>query len=262
MKVISFDAQTDQDEVIIFPLGDMHIGDAYSTKGELIRIINKIKEMPNAYCILNGDIVNNATRNSISDIYSEQIVSPMAQVMMALELLEPIKDKIISVTSGNHELRSNKDDGLDIMQFLCANLNILPRYDREGVYVFLTTGRSDGKNSKKNHFQCYGIYHTHGSGGGKRGGSTANAMEDMSQIVDADLFIRSHTHRPMAFPVDRFRANFSNRKITKVTQYMVTTNAFLNWGGYAEQKGFRPTSIIVPEIHLKAHSKKEIRVLI
>lgn len=261
MKVISFDAVTDSDEVIIYPLGDMHIGDAYSTKGELIRVVNKIKDNPNAYCILNGDIVNNATRNSVSDIYSEQM-SPMTQVMVALELLEPIKDKIISVTSGNHELRSNKDDGLDIMQFLCANLNILPRYDREGCYIFLTTGKSDGKNSKKPNRQVYGIYHTHGSGGGKRGGSTANALEDMSAIVDADLFIRSHTHRPMAFPVDHYRANFSNRKVSKVTQYMVTTNAFLNWGGYAEQKGFRPTSIVVPEIHLKAHFKKEIRVLV
>lgn len=82
MKVISFDAVTDSDEVIIYPLGDMHIGDAYSTKGELIRVVNKIKDNPNAYCILNGDIVNNATRNSVSDIYSEQM-SPMTQVMVA-----------------------------------------------------------------------------------------------------------------------------------------------------------------------------------
>lgn len=261
MKVISFDAMTDQDEVIIYPLGDMHIGDAYASQSELKRIITTIKEMPNAYCILNGDIVNNATRGSVSDVYAEQL-SPMAQVMVALELLEPIKDKIISVTTGNHELRSYKDDGLDIMQFLCANLNILPRYDREGCYIFLTTGKAEGKNSKQDKKIVYGIYHTHGSGGGKRAGSTANQMEDMTNIVDADLYIRGHSHRPMAFPIDYYRAIFPNRKISKVTQYMVTTNAFLNWGGYAEQKGFRPTPIIVPEIHLKAHSKKEIRVLV
>ena len=260
MKVISFDAMTDQDEVIIYPLGDMHIGDGYASQSELKRILTKIKETPNAYCILNGDICNNATRNGVSDVYMD--LSPMAQCMVAIELLEPIKDKIISATTGNHELRSYKDDGLDIMQFLCANLNILPRYDREGCYVFLTTGKAEGKNSKQDKKIAYGIYHTHGSGGGKRAGSTANQMEDMTNIVDADLYIRGHSHRPMAFPIDYYRANFPNRKISKVTQYMVTTNAFLNWGGYAEQKGYRPTSIIVPEIHLKAHSKKEIRVLV
>lgn len=261
MKTITFDARTDEDEVIIYPLGDMHIGDAYASQSELKRILTKIKETPNAYCILNGDLVNNATRNSVSDVYAEQL-SPMSQVMVALELLEPIKDKIISVTSGNHELRSNKDDGLDIMQFLCANLNILPRYDRDGCYVFLTSGKAEGKNSKREKFQVYGIYHTHGSGGGKRAGSTANQMEDMTNIVDADLYIRGHSHRPMAFPIDYYRANFSNRKVSKITQYMVTTNAFLNWGGYAEQKGYRPTTIVVPGIHLKAHLKKEIRVLV
>ena len=261
MKVISFDASTEADEVIIYPLGDMHIGDAYSSKSELLRIINIIKETPNAYTILNGDLVDNATTSSIGDTYSAQL-SPMSQIMVALELLEPIKDKIISVTSGNHELRSMKSDGLDITQFLCAHLNILPRYDREGCYIFLTTGKNGGKNSKKTNHQVYGIYHTHGSGGGKRAGSTANQMEDMTGIVDADLYIRGHSHRPMAFPIDYYRSNFANHKISKVTQYMVTTNAFLNWGGYAEQKGYRPTTIVVPEIHLKAHLSKEIRVLI
>lgn len=261
MKVISFDALTSEDEVIIYPLGDMHIGDAYASKSELLKVLKKVEETPNAYIILNGDLINNATKGSVSDIYAEQL-SPMTQVMVALELLNPVKDKIISVTSGNHELRSNKDDGLDIMQFLCANLNILPRYDRDGCYIFLTTGKASGKNSKKPHNQVYGIYHTHGTGGGKRAGATANQMEDMTNVVDADLYIRGHSHRPMSFPLDYFRSNFTNHKIVKVTKYMVTTNAFLGYGGYGEQKGYRPTSIVVPEIHLKAHSRKEIRVLV
>lgn len=261
MKVVKFDACTDQDEVIIYPIGDVHIGEAGFSQVEFQKVIDTIKNTPNAYAILNGDIINNATRSGISDIYGEQM-SPMLQISLALEMLEPIKDKIISATTGNHELRSYKGDGLDITQFLCANLGIQDRYSPDGVFVFLTTGKTEGKNSQKKNRQVYGIYHTHGSGGGKRAGSSANAMEDMTNIVDADILIRGHSHKPMAFPVGYYRANYSNRKVREVTKYLVTTTAFLHYGGYGEQKGYRPSAIAIPEIHLKAHLNKKVRVII
>jgi len=261
MKVVDFDACTDQDEIIIYPIGDVHIGEAGFSQTEFVKVINTIKNTPNAYAILNGDLINNATRSGASDVYGEQM-SPMLQISLALEYLEPIKDKIISATTGNHELRSNKDDGLDIAQFMCASLGIQNRYSPDGVFIFLTTGKAAGKNSQKPHNQVYGIYHTHGSGGGKRAGSTSNALEDLTGIVDADVIIRGHSHKPMAFPIGYFRANYSNHKVTQVTKYLVNTTAFLHYGGYGEQKGFRPTAIAIPEIHLKAHSNKKIRVII
>lgn len=261
MKVVNFDASTDLDEIIIYPIGDVHIGDAGFSQTEFVKVINIVKDTPNAYAILNGDIINNATRSGISDIYGEQM-SPMLQISTALELLYPIKDKIISATAGNHELRSHNDDGIDLTQFLCANLGIQQRYNPDGVFVFLTTGKTEGKNSKKTNRQVYGIYHTHGSGGGKKAGSTANQMEDLLGIVDADILIRGHSHKPMAFPVGYYRANYSNRKISEVTKYLVTTTAFLHYGGYGERKGYRPPAIAIPEIHLKAHVHKKIKVII
>ena len=60
--------------------------------------IKEVSERDNVFVILNGDLMNNATKTSISDSYSETH-SPMEQVKLAVSLLKPIKDKILSIVS-------------------------------------------------------------------------------------------------------------------------------------------------------------------
>ena len=86
-------------------MADLHIGDAHCDLPLIRERLKSVQEEPDTALILNGDILNNATKTSVSDCYSE-VLPPMEQIQRAVELFEPVKDKILAVTTGNHERRT------------------------------------------------------------------------------------------------------------------------------------------------------------
>lgn len=83
----------------------------------------------------------------------------------------------------------------------------------------------------------------------------------MAEVIDADIFIHSHTHVPMVLRKSFFRTDYRNRKATQIEQIFINTNSFLNFGGYGEEKGFAPTSTKYPKIILSG-IEREVKVLI
>ena len=94
----------------------------------------------------------------------------------------------------------------------------------------------------KNHTNDYVVFGTHGGhGGGRRVGASANALQDMSAILpNADLYIHSHTHTPINYTDTVFIYNRRSKKVKEVQRTFYNANSFLKYGGYAEQKGFKP----------------------
>ena len=89
----------------------------------LLNRIEYIKNTPNAYCILNGDIIDNATKTSIGDTYT-QVFNPMEQLSKAVEIFAPIKDKILCITHGNHENRTYKNEGINLSCLMAKQLGL------------------------------------------------------------------------------------------------------------------------------------------
>ena len=75
---------------------------------EFISFIKTVSETPNVYLVLAGDLINNATRSSVSNVF-EDIYRPSDQKKMMAKILEPVKDRILCGVPGNHEARSGKD---------------------------------------------------------------------------------------------------------------------------------------------------------
>lgn len=173
----------------IHTFADLHIGDKFCNKKLIQERIELVKGKKNAYAILNGDIVNNATKTSVSDSYAEEL-SPMEQISTFVELFEPIKDKILCITSGNHENRTYNKEGVDITRLCARQLGLEERYSKTGMVVFLRIG---GRNKNHDTATRYVIYCNHGSGGGRKEGAKAIRLADMASIVDADI-IHSFTH--------------------------------------------------------------------
>ena len=117
MKCININLPRELTSVQLYSISDWHLGDSNCKLDEIKCTINEIKNHPDMYVLINGDIINNATKSSVSDIYSDRL-NPMEQIELACDLLEPIKDRILAITSGNHENRSYKESGVDIMSFL------------------------------------------------------------------------------------------------------------------------------------------------
>jgi predicted phosphodiesterase len=243
----------------VYPCGDWHTGDKACDLQLIEKTIATIHDKENAYCILNGDLLNNATKTSVSDSYAEK-VPPMEQLNLILTLLTPIKDKILAIEDGNHERRTYRQDGIDLSRIIARELGIEDRYSQEGNLIFLRfgefpSGRKESNGSGKYRQPCYTIYASHGSGGGRKEGSKVVRLADMASIVDADIYIHGHTHLPLVMKQSFFRTDIQNSSVKPVTKLFVNTSSTLDYAGYSETGEFKPNSKDSPIIHLSGTRK-------
>lgn len=111
----------------VYAIADVHLGDALCDLDGIRKLCAEIERDEDAYCVLCGDIFNNAIRDSISDIYSEQLF-PQQQLDLGIELFKPIANKILGVVGGNHEKRTQRQTGIDMTAVFCELLGIGERY--------------------------------------------------------------------------------------------------------------------------------------
>lgn len=237
----------------IYPLADLHIGDPNCDMQAVQRLIKRITDDPYGLVILNGDLLNTAVRTGVSDVYGETL-KPVDQIVELVTLLTPIKDRIIGVDTGNHEWRVYKNDGVDIMRLVCRELCIEDRYNPNGVLIFLRFGTAEKshRHMDTNPRRLFTIYATHGSGGGRKEGAKAIRLADMACIVDADIYLHSHTHLPMIMRETYHRPSASNSSVQLVDKLFVNTAAALDYGGYGQAQEYKPNSTRNPVIHLDA----------
>lgn len=259
MKTIKIDLARELNAVELIPLADLHIGDCLCDMDLIKSKIEYIKNTENAFCVLNGDLINNSTKNSVGDVYSEEL-TPMKQLETIVELFEPIKEKILAVTYGNHEARTWKYDGVDLSRIVAVQLGLEDRYARESAIIFLrfgteSRGHKESKGSGRTRMIAYTIFVTHGSGGGRKEGAKAIRLADMASIIDADIYIHSHTHLPMIMKQKYHRIDTRNNAVALVDKLFVNTSSFLNYGGYGEAFEFKPASKDTPHIFLSGHRK-------
>ena len=236
-------------EVIeIHPMADLHIGDSQCDHKLIKERIEYIKNTPNAYCVLDGDLMDTAIASSIGDTYAATL-QPMEQLQRCVEIFEPIKDKILAVLSGNHENRVYKSDGIDITELMCRQLGISERYSPTTALLFIRIGnKRDNQNHRRS--ELYTAYVTHGGGGGRKEGGKVNRLADLACIVDADCYIHAHTHLPLIFKNAYFRVNCGNSMVSLVDKLFVNTAASLDYGGYGDKAGFKPASKRSPVIYM------------
>lgn len=259
MKVIKIDLPRELSSIELHTFADEHIGDEHSDIKRVMERIEYVKNTPNAYCIMNGDIMDNATRTSIGDVYTQEF-NPMGQLAKAVELFTPIKDKILCVTHGNHENRTYKKEGINISRLIANQLGLEDRYTPTSAVLFIRLGEnsrglpeSNGSGNRRR--ICYTLYVLHGSGGGRKEGAKAIRLADMASIVDTDIYIHSHTHLPMIMKQGYHRIDPQNSTVALVDKLFVNTAANLNYGGYGEAQAFKPSSKDTPVIYLRGTKK-------
>ena len=257
MKIIKIDLPRELEEVEIHTFADEHIGDELCDMKRLVQRIEYVRDKRNAYCILNGDIIDNATRASIGDTYAQEL-NPMEQLQRAVGLFGCIKDKILCITHGNHENRTYRSEGINLSSLMATQLGLADRYTPTSAVLFIRVGADSKKESNgsgKNRRICYTMYVLHGSGGGRKEGGKANRLADMASIVDTDIYIHSHTHLPMVMKQSFHRIDTKNSTVAVVSKLFVNTASNLDYGGYGEAAEFKPSSKDTPVIYLGGTKK-------
>ena len=242
------------DVIEIHPMADLHIGDAHCDYKGILERLDYIKSTPNAYVILDGDLMDTAISSSVGDTYGATL-SPMEQLKECVKLFEPIRDKILAVLPGNHENRVYRTDGLDVTQLMCSQLGIQDRYSPTTALLFVRFGKQTRHNSQGRR-QLYTIYCCHGAGGGKLVGGKANRLEALAGIVDADIYCHAHTHALLIFKQSFYRVSGSNSSVALVDKLFVNTAAALDYGGYGDYQGYKPASKQAPVIYLNGHKRE------
>ena len=253
MKVIKANLSKELKSLELHLFADEHIGDNNCDIERIKGRIDYVATHDNAYCVLNGDILDYASRSSIGDIETRQF-NIMEQIARGVELFSPIKDKIIAITNGNHENRAYKKEGIDISKLVAMQLGLEDKYSPTSAYIFLRFGELS--SNRHNRPVCYRIYLLHGSGGGRKEGAKAIRLADMASVCDADCYIHSHTHLPMIMKQGFFRANDGKSTVANQTRLFVNTASNLSYGGYGEGQEFKPNSTDTPIIYFNGTKKQ------
>lgn len=253
MKVVVADLPSELEQIQLHIFSDWHIGDPLCDMPCIREQIARVKDTPNAFVICNGDLINNAVKTSPSDVY-HITMSPQEQMTELISLLEPIKDKILIVSTGNHESRTLRNDGIDITAAVCLKLGLDTKYCAEGGVLFVRFGNRHQGGRQGNGKCSYSLYVTHGSGGGRREGGKINRLADLAGIVDTDIYVHSHTHTPAIMKQAFYRLNYQSASTIAVEKLFVNSSSALTYGGYGQVASYKPNSKSNPTIFLEART--------
>lgn len=255
MKEFNIKLDCDKNTFQLMVLGDMHIGDELCDLDLIKDTIEYIKKTKDCYCILNGDLINNALKTSKSDSYKEQMTIEEEQDLL-IELLMPIKNKILVIATGNHEYRTSLLAGINPLKAVALALGLKDKLVENSYLLNIEFGIAYGVKKQSNKYIVFGMHG--GSGGGRRAGATANALQDMALIrPDMDLYIHSHTHTVINYSDLIFLYDRKTKKTKEHQRTYYNANAFLKYGGYAEQKGYKPADRTPSVLVVNALRKKD-----
>lgn len=251
-RILVADLPATYDYIELYPISDLHIGDPEFKEKEFKEFVNYVARVEKAYIITLGDLINNAIKSSVSNVYNETM-SPSQQKKYIVELLRPVANKILGMTGGNHEHRSEKEVDNDITQDIAIMLGIEDRYSKNDIRLKICLGRKKS-NSKK---VAYTIYASHGFSAGRRiGGVMNNAELAGLNYENVDIYIFGHAHKKAVYKNTAFVFDDKNNVVVPKERYFVLTSAWTGYSGYARRKMLIPSAPGTVKITLSGIEKK------
>ena len=225
----------------IIPLGDLHIGSQETNLTAISRAIEHVKEKPNRFVVLTGDLIDNALKTSKSNAY-EATMPPNLQVRYVAELLEPISSRILCMVDGNHEARTKRDVDVSLTHWVALELGLADVWRPSVAFLYVDLGNAGGGRRGKRRPK-YSIAVTHGVGGGLSAGAGLNRNKPYARAMNCDLIITGHTHQPAVGNLLRYDPDLSAGVMVPKRQTIMIGTGWMNYGGYGMEKMYDPLPI-------------------
>lgn len=246
------------EDILVVPIADVHLGAAEHMETAWREFRTKVLETPNMYLLLCGDLINNATRNSVSNIF-EETMRPSQQKKLMAEMLMPLRDRILCAVPGNHEARSGRDADDDPVYDIMCKLDLEDLYRENIAFLKLQIGNIEG-NGQRN--PTYVLAVAHGSGGGVLTGGVVNRAERFAFALDGcDVFVQGHSHKPFISHPGKIKVDGQNNRVSVKPFHVVNASSWLEYGGYACRKLLLPSSHVSQKILLSGTSK-DIKIIV
>jgi len=235
--IFTYDFEDKFDYIDVWKMSDMHLGhDDFDAK-EYKKYIAWVQEEPNRFIIGLGDYIECVTsgRNPGTSLTTQQI-NINGQVEVVIKLLEPIKDRIICMTEGNHEQRITKDVQFDIMRHTIApRLNThylgyqgwvrLRLNEKQNYYVYLHHGPSKSTSSNpKYHLDIIAL--------------------KLGYAGEADIIAVGHNHKIFAHKY--IQPLVVGNKLFTHDCWGIRTGGFLNYPLYSREALYPPADVGSP----------------
>ena len=172
---------------------------------------------------------------TVSDAIIDENINEM------VDILEPYKDKIIGIATGNHEDTIVKHCGTDPVGRLCRELGT-KHLGYSGLIRLIMRQKSGGAT------RTAVIRYHHGWGGGSRtqGADLTKFSKDLA-YWQADIFLYGHVHRRQTDSIPRL--GITGDKLTSKPKMLCICGTFLKtytrgiYPTYSEVKGYPPVEI-------------------
>ena len=215
----------------VWAVADVHIGAKECDLRGFKAFLKRVEDDDDSYLVLCGDMINNGIKDSLTNVYDE-LMPPQAQIDKAVELLEPVADRILGCVSGNHERRSKKAVDIDPMAYICCLLRIDRVFRQNLAFVRVNLVRGNTKDH-------YALLLVHGK--------TLNKQMKFSYAIEGvDAIVGGHLHSGQIRRDARLILTKSNRCVVKPFVNLTATS-WLKYGGYAASGLYMPAATSDPQ---------------
>lgn len=243
------------DTIKILPLFDIHMGNTLCDERALKRDLEAVDDQ--TYIIGGGDwldsiIVKDSKRyrKSMDSTEGDAVIDE--QIDRMYWMIEPYKDKIIGLGTGNHEDAIVSHCSTNPIKRLCVALDV-PFLGISSL-VRLRFRENDGRGRTV----LIRIHHGWGGGSRTQGGDITKFSRDTA-YWDADIFLYGHCHKKQDDRIPRMGITgsvlHSKPKVLAICgSYLRTFTNDANVS-YSEAKGYPPTEIGAPIICITPDNK-------
>lgn len=213
----------------VWAVADVHIGYPNANVAGFERFLKRIHDDEDSYMVICGDILDNGTRDSCAD-YTP--MTPAQQIDKAVELLEPVKDKILGCVSGNHEFRSRKKVDIDPLYTAFCILRKQEVFRQNFAFIRVSLMRG----TTHDHYALMLIH-----------GKTANKQKQFPYAVEGvDAIISGHVHSGNISK--QAHLVFGQNNVCKVKPIVnLVATSWVEYGGYAARSLYMPNATSDPQ---------------
>ena len=248
-------------DITIVPISDVHLGSPGCMEQKFMEFLDMVQKTPNLYLTLGGDLIDNGTRSSVTNVFRATMF-PSEQKKMMAKLLEPVRDRILCFVPGNHE-RRNRDVDDDPVYDIAAKLDLEHLYRENIAFIKIQLGVQENESGLKTSAflrPTYCLVLVHGAGGGILTGAAVNRGERFGYVIDGmDALIVGHTHKPYTTQPGKIQIDPRNNLVTMKPFKVVCATSWLEYSGYAARGMMLPSSHCLQTLTLRG-KKKEIIV--
>lgn len=232
-------------EARLYVIGDLHVGAIEANIKGWEQFTQRILQDKNAYIVILGDMMNNAIKTSVSNVY-EEVLRPRDQKRYLVSALSQLTERILCIVPGNHEQR-NKDVDDEPLYDVACKLDLEDVYRPNCAFVKVCFGNRD-KGGQTVPLQTYVLAVTHGAGGGIYTGATVNRNERFGMVLEGvDVLCVGHTHKGTISKPSKIVVDIHSNCVKQQSMTVISACSWLSYGGYALSKMLLPSQAQDPE---------------